>query len=138
MVSRRLLHISYAVYARSEAMITVTGGGVGLRLITMDTAFAEMPDALWLKPAIPAARPISASAPSVPACGGSQTPKPVTGVFLSNVRFSIAAVVKGNLLTLCGTPHHRSVRSDVATRGSCFSSGSARGRPMMGSEGWSS
>jgi DNA-binding transcriptional LysR family regulator len=54
-VSRRLLHISYAVYARSEAVITVTGGGAGLRLITMDTAFAEMPDALWLKRVLPAA-----------------------------------------------------------------------------------
>jgi DNA-binding transcriptional LysR family regulator len=54
-VSRRLLHCSYAVYARSEAVITVTSGGAGLRLITMDTAFAEMPDALWLKRVLPAA-----------------------------------------------------------------------------------
>jgi DNA-binding transcriptional LysR family regulator len=55
-ISRRLLHCSYAVYARSEAVITVTGGGMGLRLITMDTAFAEMPDALWLKRVLPAAQ----------------------------------------------------------------------------------
>jgi DNA-binding transcriptional LysR family regulator len=54
-ISRRLLHIGYAVYARSEAVVTVTGGGAGLRLITMDTAFAEMPDALWLKRVLPAA-----------------------------------------------------------------------------------
>jgi DNA-binding transcriptional LysR family regulator len=54
-ISRRLLHISYAVYARPGAAITLTGGGVGLRVITMDTAFAEMPDALWLKRVLPAA-----------------------------------------------------------------------------------
>jgi DNA-binding transcriptional LysR family regulator len=54
-ISRRLLHVPYALYARSEAMITLTGGGTGLRLITMDTAFAEMPDALWLKRVLPAA-----------------------------------------------------------------------------------
>jgi DNA-binding transcriptional LysR family regulator len=54
-ISRRLLHCSYAVYARSDAVITVTGGGVGQRVITMDTAFAEMPDALWLKRVLPAA-----------------------------------------------------------------------------------
>jgi len=54
-ISRRLLHVSYAVYARSGAMISLTSGGAGLRLITMDTAFAEMPDALWLKRVLPAA-----------------------------------------------------------------------------------
>jgi DNA-binding transcriptional LysR family regulator len=54
-ISRRLLHCSYAVYARSDAVITLTGGGAGLRLITMDTAFAEMPDPLWLKRVLPAA-----------------------------------------------------------------------------------
>lgn len=54
-VSRRLLHISYAVYARSEAAISLADGGAGLRLVTMDTAFAEMPDALWLKQVLPAA-----------------------------------------------------------------------------------
>jgi DNA-binding transcriptional LysR family regulator len=55
-ISRRLLHCSYAVYARSDAVITLTGGGASLRLITMDTAFAEMPDALWLKRVLPTAQ----------------------------------------------------------------------------------
>jgi DNA-binding transcriptional LysR family regulator len=54
-ISRRLLHMSYAAYVRSDAVITLTGGGAGLRVITMDTAFAEMPDALWLKRVLPAA-----------------------------------------------------------------------------------
>jgi hypothetical protein len=45
-----------ALYARSDAVITLTGGGAGLRLITMDTAFAEMPDALWLKRVLPTAQ----------------------------------------------------------------------------------
>jgi DNA-binding transcriptional LysR family regulator len=55
-ISRRLLHVSYALYVRSDAVSTLTGGGAGLRLITMDTAFAEMPDALWLKRVLPAAQ----------------------------------------------------------------------------------
>jgi DNA-binding transcriptional LysR family regulator len=55
-ISRRLVHISYAVYARSDAVIPLADGGAGLRVITMDTAFAEMPDALWLKRVLPAAQ----------------------------------------------------------------------------------
>ena len=55
-ISRRLLHVPYALYARSGAMVALTGGGAGLRLITMDTAFAEMPDVLWLKRVLPAAQ----------------------------------------------------------------------------------
>ncbi|WP_297299847.1 LysR family transcriptional regulator [uncultured Methylovirgula sp.] len=54
-ISRRLLHVSYAVYSRSDGAITVADGGAGLHLITMDTAFAEMPDALWLKRLLPEA-----------------------------------------------------------------------------------
>jgi DNA-binding transcriptional LysR family regulator len=55
-VSRRLMHISYALYARADAAIDLTGRGDGLRLITMDTAFAEMPDAQWLKRVLPEAQ----------------------------------------------------------------------------------
>lgn len=52
-ISRRLVHISYALYAPAEAAITFTAGGTGMHLITMDTAFAEMPDARWLKRVLP-------------------------------------------------------------------------------------
>lgn len=54
-ISRRLLHCRYAIYARSDVPITLTAGGAGLRVITMDTAYAEMPDAGWLKRVLPAA-----------------------------------------------------------------------------------
>lgn len=54
-VSRRLLHISYALYARSDTVIDMGAGGAGMRVITMDTAFAEMPDARWLKRVLPKA-----------------------------------------------------------------------------------
>lgn len=52
-VSRRLVHVSYAVYAAAGAGIELSGGGAGVRVITMDTAFAEMPDAQWLKQVLP-------------------------------------------------------------------------------------
>lgn len=55
-ISRRLLTMTYAVYVRSGTAITVSDGGAGLRVITMDTAFAEMPDALWLRRVLPAAQ----------------------------------------------------------------------------------
>ncbi len=60
-VSRRLVQISYALYAPSEAAITLTNDGAGMRAITMDTAFAEMPDALWLKRVLPKAQVVMRS-----------------------------------------------------------------------------
>jgi DNA-binding transcriptional LysR family regulator len=60
-ISRRLVHISYALYAPAGAAISLTGGGAGMRLITMDTAFAEMPDALWLSRALPEAQVVMRS-----------------------------------------------------------------------------
>jgi DNA-binding transcriptional LysR family regulator len=60
-ISRRLAHISYALYAPAGAAISLTGGGAGMRLITMDTAFAEMPDALWLNRALPKAHVVMRS-----------------------------------------------------------------------------
>jgi DNA-binding transcriptional LysR family regulator len=60
-ISRRLVHISYALYASAGAATSLTGGGTGMRLITMDTAFAEMPDALWLKRVLPEAQVVMRS-----------------------------------------------------------------------------
>lgn len=55
-ISRRLLHIPYALYARAaETRPDTLGDGTGLRVITMDTAFAEMPDAVWLRKLLPKA-----------------------------------------------------------------------------------
>jgi DNA-binding transcriptional LysR family regulator len=60
-ISRRLMHVSYALYAASDVAIDATAGGAGLHVITMDTAFAEMPDALWLKRVLPAAQVVMRS-----------------------------------------------------------------------------
>lgn len=52
-VSRRLLHVAYAVYAPPGTAPPVLGDGSGARLVTMDAAFAEMPDARWLRRVLP-------------------------------------------------------------------------------------
>jgi len=53
-ISRRLMHIDYAVYAPAGSATRLElGDGAGLRVITMDTAFAGMPDAVWLKRVLP-------------------------------------------------------------------------------------
>jgi DNA-binding transcriptional LysR family regulator len=61
-ISRRLMHIDYAVYVRSGSdHRPQAGDGRGTPLITMDTAFGGMPDALWLKRILPNAHVISRS-----------------------------------------------------------------------------
>jgi DNA-binding transcriptional LysR family regulator len=55
-ISRRLLHIPYALYASPDCTKPHLGDGTGARVVTMDLAFAEMPDALWLKRVLPNAR----------------------------------------------------------------------------------
>jgi DNA-binding transcriptional LysR family regulator len=52
-ISRRLMHIPYALYAPKGGGTVRLGDGAGLRVVTMDTAFAEMPDAVWLKQVLP-------------------------------------------------------------------------------------
>lgn len=47
-ISRKLLHMPYALYA-AKGMKPPNGDGAGARVITMDLAFSEMPDALWIK-----------------------------------------------------------------------------------------
>jgi len=54
-LSRRLLHLPYALYAPTGSELPSMGDGSGARLITMDLAFAEMPDVIWLKRALPKA-----------------------------------------------------------------------------------
>ena len=54
-ISRRLLHIPYAVYAPQGVTPPKVGDGAGTRLVMMDTAFAEMPDAKWLRRLLPRA-----------------------------------------------------------------------------------
>ncbi len=60
-LSRRLMHIPYAAYVKSGLACPRAGDGAGTKLITMHTAFAEMPDVLWLKRVLPRAEIISRS-----------------------------------------------------------------------------
>ena len=53
-ISRRLMHIAYALYAPAgDPPVLTAGDGAGLRIITMDTMFAGMPDAVWIKRMLP-------------------------------------------------------------------------------------
>jgi DNA-binding transcriptional LysR family regulator len=59
-VQRHLMHMSYALYGRFD-LVAPTGDGTGHALITMDSAFAELPDVQWLRQALPGARVAYAS-----------------------------------------------------------------------------
>ena len=52
-ISRRLMRIPYALYGLTGGDRPRPGDGAGARLITMDIAFSEMPDAIWLKRILP-------------------------------------------------------------------------------------
>jgi len=61
-ISRRLMHIAYGVYARVDSdYAPKPGDGAGTPLITMDAAFGGMPDAVWLKQMLPNAHMVSRS-----------------------------------------------------------------------------
>jgi DNA-binding transcriptional LysR family regulator len=59
-ISRRLMRIPYGAYIKS-GIERPRAGGAGTPLITMDTAFDGMPDAIWLKRVLPAAHIASRS-----------------------------------------------------------------------------
>lgn len=52
-VSRRLVHIPYAVYAPVGFDASSITDDAATRVITMDIAFSQMPDAIWLKKVLP-------------------------------------------------------------------------------------
>jgi DNA-binding transcriptional LysR family regulator len=60
-ISRRLLRIPYGVYIKSGLEHPRPGNGIGTPLITMDTALATLPDAVWLKRMLPNAQVVSRS-----------------------------------------------------------------------------
>jgi DNA-binding transcriptional LysR family regulator len=60
-ISRRLMHIPYGAYVRAGAEHPRPGDGDGTALVTMDTAFEEMPDATWIRRMLPTARVVSRS-----------------------------------------------------------------------------
>lgn len=55
-VQRKLLHMDYAVYGATGTPPPKPGDGTGCTLITMDAAFADIPDAKWLRKMLPHAR----------------------------------------------------------------------------------
>lgn len=55
------MHIDYGVYLHAALEAPQAGDGSGASLITMDTAFGGMPDALWLKKMLPNAQIVSRS-----------------------------------------------------------------------------
>ena len=60
-ISRRLMHISYGVYIKSGIPHPKPGDGTGTPLITMDTGFSTMPDAVWLRRVLPNGHVVSRS-----------------------------------------------------------------------------
>ncbi len=60
-ISRRLMHIEYAAYLRRGNKPPRAGDGKGTPLITMDTGFGGMPDAVWLARVLPNAHLVSRS-----------------------------------------------------------------------------
>ncbi|CAN7259089.1 LysR family transcriptional regulator [Bosea sp. LjRoot9] len=60
-ISRRLMHIPYGVYLKTGLEPPRAGDGAGTALISMDTAFGGMPDAVWLKRILPNAHIVSRS-----------------------------------------------------------------------------
>lgn len=55
-ISRRLLHVNYALYTRAGMPHPHPGDGSGAALVTMDAAFDGMPDVAWLRRLLPQAR----------------------------------------------------------------------------------
>ena len=51
-----MVHISYGVYLKKSLAPPRLGDGAGTALITMDTAFGGMPDAVWLSRVLPNAK----------------------------------------------------------------------------------
>jgi len=52
-VSRKLLRMPYGVYVAEHHAPLRAGDGAGVALITMDTAFGDMPDVAWIQRLLP-------------------------------------------------------------------------------------
>ncbi|MGW1421661.1 LysR family transcriptional regulator [Bradyrhizobium manausense] len=60
-ISRKLLHIPYALYGKKGSKPPRAGDGSGVRVVTMNAEFSDMPDAVWLKRMLPKAEIASRS-----------------------------------------------------------------------------
>jgi DNA-binding transcriptional LysR family regulator len=54
-IQRKLMQMEYALYAADPQVQPRIGDGSGLALVTMDTGFADLPDAIWLRRLLPRA-----------------------------------------------------------------------------------
>lgn len=60
-MQRKLMRMEYGLYCAQDAQPPVLGDGAGCGLVTMDSAFAEMPDVAWLRELLPNARVVFGS-----------------------------------------------------------------------------
>ncbi|MET3918430.1 DNA-binding transcriptional LysR family regulator [Variovorax sp. OAS795] len=52
-VQRHLMHMSYALYGPAGVQGPATGNGADIKLITLNTAFEDLPDVHWLRSTFP-------------------------------------------------------------------------------------
>lgn len=55
-IQRKLMHVDYALYGRIDLVPPHPGDGDGQTLISMDSAFGELPDVVWVKRMLPNAK----------------------------------------------------------------------------------
>ena len=55
-VQRKLMHIDYALYGHPDLDPPRAGDGEGQKLVSMDGAFDQLPDVLWVKRLLPEAK----------------------------------------------------------------------------------
>jgi DNA-binding transcriptional LysR family regulator len=55
-IQRKVMRIEYGLYVAGDEATPALGDGTGHAVVTMDTGFAEMPDAVWLRRLLPKAR----------------------------------------------------------------------------------
>lgn len=60
-VQRRLMRVEYALYGHQNLPAPQAGDGQGQAVISMDTAFSDLPDVRWLKRLLPQARQVFGS-----------------------------------------------------------------------------
>lgn len=60
-LQRKLMHMDYAVFGTAGQEAPKAGDGAGSALVTLDTAYRDFPDAVWLRRMLPNARVAFAS-----------------------------------------------------------------------------
>ncbi|AGU49937.1 transcriptional regulator, LysR family [Variovorax paradoxus B4] len=60
-LQRKLMHMDYAVFGATGQEAPKPGDGTGSALVTLDTAYSDFPDAVWLRRVLPNARVAFAS-----------------------------------------------------------------------------